>query len=216
MVSDNDDLRPALVHFSADAKPLWVEFYNTHALEQADLTGELSAAWSKLEEYAARLALVIHLARWAADDSTLADENVVDAESINAGIRLANWFGNEARRVYAVLGESDDQRDQRRLIELIGQKGGSVTPREVKQGTRDFENVDAAKAALQQLVNAGWGRWEPTPAGQRGQPTRRFVLNSAPAVYGNTENPDENGNTVDVDNTDDPETQTPDDDWGDV
>jgi hypothetical protein len=106
-----------------------VQFYNAHAEEHEALTGELSAAWSKLEGYAARLALVIHYVRWAIDDPTLATVGEIDAKSIEAGASLSRWFGNEARRVYAILGESSEQRDQRRLIELIQRKGGSVTVR---------------------------------------------------------------------------------------
>lgn len=120
---------PVVVPLSLDGKAAWVQFYNAHAEEHEALTGELSAAWSKLEGYAARLALVIHYVRWAIDDPTLATVGEIDAKSIEAGASLSRWFGNEARRVYAILGESSEQRDQRRLIELIQRKGGSVTVR---------------------------------------------------------------------------------------
>ena len=76
---------------------------------------------------------MIHFARWAADDPTLASADDMDAASMAAGIRLATWFKGEARRVYALLGESDDDRDRRRLVEWIGRKGGSATPREVQR-----------------------------------------------------------------------------------
>ena len=46
--------------------------------------------------------------------------------------RLATWFKHEARRVYAMLGETDDDRDQRRLVEWIERKGGSTTPAKCK------------------------------------------------------------------------------------
>lgn len=67
-VDDDGEPRPVLVRLTADAKTAWMAYYNAHAIEQADLTGDLSAAWSKLEEYAVRLALVIHFIRWAAKD----------------------------------------------------------------------------------------------------------------------------------------------------
>ena len=35
-----------------------------------------------------------------------------------AGVVLARWFGDEARRVYAILSESDDDREARGLVEL--------------------------------------------------------------------------------------------------
>ena len=80
-------------------------------------------AWSKLEGYAARLALVIHLVRWAAGDSTLNDAKMLDLASMNAAIKLATWFKGEAFRVYAMMAESETDRDQRRLVEWIANRG---------------------------------------------------------------------------------------------
>src|SRR5262249_21903285 len=65
---DEGEPRPVLVRLSADAKGAWRAYYNANAVEQVDLTGDMAAAWSKLEEYAARLALVVHFTRWAAGD----------------------------------------------------------------------------------------------------------------------------------------------------
>jgi len=44
---------------------MYVDYYHEHAAEQKDLSGDLSAAWSKLEEIAARLALVLHCVKLA-------------------------------------------------------------------------------------------------------------------------------------------------------
>ncbi len=94
---------PMIVRMTREAKSAWKNYYNRHAVEQTDLTGELSAAWSKLEEYVARIALVIHCVRWAANDPKLESPDVVDAISMKAAIRLTEWFKFEARRVYALL-----------------------------------------------------------------------------------------------------------------
>jgi hypothetical protein len=204
---DDGEARPVLVQLDAQAKSAWTAYYDSHAAEQADLAGDLSAVWSKLEEYAARLALVIHFVRWAANDPTLANANVVDAVSMNAGIVLAKWFKHEARRVYTMFDESDADRDQRRLVEWIERKGDPVTAREVRQGCRWLKEPGAAEAALEELAKAGRGTWEPSPANQRGQPTRRFRLSTVSTVYGNSVFPGENRNTVDVDSVDDAETR---------
>jgi hypothetical protein len=225
--SNEGEMRPVVVGLSADAKAAWKAYYNAHAQEQADLAGELSAAWSKLEEYAARLALVVHFARWAADDPTLANADVVGVDSMAAGIRLATWFKGEARRVYALLGETDEDRDRRRLVEWIERKGGSATAREVQQGCRWLKEPGVAEAALDDLEKVGWGHWEPSPRGQRGQPTRYFRLSTPSTVYGNGVSPLENSNTVDVDIVDAHETDileaangellaAPDDEWGEL
>lgn len=201
---EDGDPRPVLVRLSGDAKAAWKTYYNAHAVEQADLTGDMAAAWSKLEEYAARLAMVIHFTRWATGD--VADETRLDLASVNAGIALAKWFKHEARRVYAMLDESDADRDQRRLADWIGRKGGTVTAREVQQGCRWLKEPGAAETTLEELIKAGRGSWLQSPTGQRGQPTRRFKLST---VYGNAGFPEESSNTVDVDSVDAGENETP-------
>ncbi|MFZ2874576.1 MAG: DUF3987 domain-containing protein [Phycisphaerales bacterium] len=174
----NPDLRPRLVRLADDGKAAWVRFYNEHATEQAELSGDLSAAWSKLEGYAARLALVVHLTRWAAGDATLRDPARVDEASIAAGVVLARWFGDEARRVYAILGESDEGRESRRLVEWIDRKGGTATVRDLTRGPREYRgDPERAAKALGELVASGVGRWEVDDhAGGRGRPADRFRL----------------------------------------
>ena len=161
---ENGKTQPTNVTLSADAKALWVSYYNSHAKEQANLTGDLAAAWSKLEEAAARLALIIHFCRWAAKDTSLRFPDMLDAKSFGAGIELANWFKNEARRVYAMLAESTGDRDDRRLLEWIERRGGPVTAREVQQGCRWLQESGAADAALERLIKAERGHWHPKPA----------------------------------------------------
>jgi len=174
---DDGDERPRLVTLAPDGKAAWVRFYDEHAGEQVNLSGDEAAAWSKLEGYAARLALVTHLTRWAANDSTLGDPARVDETSIAAGVTMARWFGNECRRVYAILGESDEGRESRRLVEWIERKGGSVTTRDLTRGPREYRDADKAAKALGELVTAGVGRWEVDDhAGGRGRHVSRFRL----------------------------------------
>jgi hypothetical protein len=182
--TDNDgEPEPALVRLSDEAKAVMVAYYNAHAVEHAELTGDLAAAWAKLEEYPARLALVVHFSRWAASDATLVDPGRLDADSMSAGVALADWFKNEARRVYAMLDETDADRDLRRLIESIERKGGTVTPREVQRGCRWLKEPGKAEAALQDLVNAGHGTWRDSPTTVKGgRPTRSFVLGGVYSV----------------------------------
>lgn len=175
---DNGDERPRLVTLAEDGKRAWVTFYNEHAGEQVNLSGDEAAAWSKLEGYAARLALVVHLTRWAAGDATLRDPARVDEASIAAGVVLARWFGDEARRVYAILSESDDDRESRRLVEWIDRKGGTATVRDLTRGPREYRgDPERAAKALGELVAAGVGRWEVDAHGPKGgRPADRFWL----------------------------------------
>lgn len=182
--NEDGERRPIVVQLSGEAKAAWKAYYNVHAVEQADLTGDMAAAWSKLEEYAARLALVIHFTRWAVFDQTLTNANIMDAMSMNAGILLAKWFKHEARRVYAMMDESDTERDQRRLIDWISRKGATATPREVQQGCRWLKEPGEAETALEGLVKAGRGTWRDVPTTAKGgRPARVFVMSTPSTVH---------------------------------
>ena len=151
-----------------------MEYYNRHRAELTELDDDLAAAWSKLEAYAARFALIFQLCANAAGE---ASDDAVDEESIKAGIELADWFGNEAKRVYEVMAESDADRERRELVELVRRKGGAITTRELMRSSRRYPVSDDAEAALDSLAKAGFGRWHfDDHAGGRGQPTRHFTL----------------------------------------
>ncbi|MCP3903276.1 MAG: DUF3987 domain-containing protein [Planctomycetes bacterium] len=173
--ADGDEV-PRLVRLSPEAKRAWIRFVNEHADEQASMIGDEAAAWSKLEGYCARFALVIHLTRVAAGDATLADAGVLDEASIAAGIVLVRWFAGEAERVYAVL-RDDSNRELHRLAEWIEGKGGSVTARDLTKGLRAYKGKpDKAAQMLAALVDAGFGAWEKPKPGAIGRPTKRFIL----------------------------------------
>jgi hypothetical protein len=199
---------PIDLELTADGKRAWIDFYNVHAVEQAELTGDLSAAWSKLEGYAARLALVVHLVRWAAGDPMVTAR--VDDSSVRAGVALSRWFGGEARRIYAVLNESSAQQERRELVELIQRKGGTAAPRDLQRWRdRQYPTASDAEAALAGLVKAGLGRWVTDHhGGGPGRPVMRFVLAGTDT---NCTSPAENGDCVGVSDKNDGDSS-----WGDV
>jgi len=199
-VGENDEFQPVALRLTPEGKKAWIEFYNAHAKEQSRLTGNLSAAWSKLEGYAARLALVIHLVRCAAGDKRIVSVDEVDEVSIAIGVELSRWFGQEARRVYEILGESDEDRDRRQLIELIRRKGGTVTGRDLMRSSRMYPTADVAEEALKELIEAGLGRWEfDSHDGGPGRPVQRFVLADAVDVDRNGLDTVGNSDCVNVD-----------------
>jgi hypothetical protein len=187
---------PWVLPLSAEAKEVWIAFYNQHGREQIDLDGDLAAAWSKLEGYCARLALLIELAGWAGSARppqgkacTLGESlaaalgpQSVSAQSVEAAVKLVEWFGYEAQRVYALLGDSEEDRELHRLTDWIRARGGSVTARELQQsGQRAYRGrVEDAEAALDRLVAAGVGEWVVMKPGARGgRPTRKLLLVAA-------------------------------------
>ena len=173
---------PVDLVFTPDGKAAWIQFFNEHAREGECLDGSLAAAWSKAEGYAARFALLVSLIQQAAGNATSAG-GTIDAHAVHAGVALARWFAAEAERVYAVLRESPEESERRRLSDWVRGRGGQVTARDLARGPRTFRgNNAAAEQALQDLVDSGWGAWEEVPPSKRGgRPTRRFVLRGEPA-----------------------------------
>lgn len=184
---------PAVVRLSDDAKELFKQFCNVHGKEGVEYGGDLAAAWSKLEAYGARLALVLHC---VADGEGLE----MRAETMAAALRLVRWFKDEARRIYAILGEDDSERTLRQLAEWIDRKGGVVTAREVQQGRREYRTANLADAALRALVDAGFGKWQlDIHHGGPGRPVQRFILATTSESNRMREFPDDSEDSVDVD-----------------
>jgi hypothetical protein len=187
MHEDKDgQLQPVAIPLAPEAQAEFIRFYNAHAKEQSSLDADLAAAWSKLEGYAARFALLVHLVRDAADDSTLRNRSVIDLQSMETGITLSRWFADEAARIYAEIGgtpddgESRKARERGRLVEWIRGKGGSVTVRDLTRGPRQYRgDSQTAECALQDLVDAGFGTWTTDDhGGGRGRPARVLTLTS--------------------------------------
>jgi hypothetical protein len=169
---------PNVLKLNADAQALWIDFVNSWGIEQAQFEGEMAAVYSKLEAYAARFAMLYHIAdhlRLGKDDLT-----PVGVEAVKAGIALSQWFAREAQRIYALLGESDEQRDARRLVEFIQSRGGRISVRALQRShTHRYRDRGDAQAALDALVQAGMAKWsEPTESPQGG--TRAWFLKLYP------------------------------------
>ena len=166
-----DQLYPKRMRFTSKGKRRFIKFFNKHNKEQKGLSGCEAAAWSKLEAYAVRLAMLIQLLRHP-------ESIEVDAKSVAAAIKLVDWFKHETRRIYAVLVESDEESNQRELVELIRRKDGSITARDLMQAKRQYRgDAEQARAALSKLADQGLGHWETVPPSKKGgRAKQHFVL----------------------------------------
>lgn len=173
------------------ARRLWIEFYDAHGLVTAEQSGALAGAFSKLESYAARIAMVFHLVRVAMNDPEIKDRLAVDEVSMGHAIRLVQWLAGETVRVHALLGEDEPDRDRRQLIDYIRRKGGRTTVRQVaRNGPKGCRGAGRALAALEELHQEGAGYWENRGGGsnESGVNGATFVLfedGSAPSGNGN-------------------------------
>jgi DNA polymerase I-like protein with 3'-5' exonuclease and polymerase domains len=186
---DEGDPAPFALRMTPAAKAMYVAFYNEWAVVQAAADGVLASAFSKLEAYCTRFALIHHVVTRVgtgpAPDPLEPPPDAsdpVDVDSIRAGIELARWFAYEARRVYATLNETKEERDARRLIEFIRARGGSITPRQLcRSNPSRYRGPEQAEEALDALVQAGLADWQDRPPGARGgRPTKALVLRPAP------------------------------------
>ncbi|GAB5439735.1 MAG: hypothetical protein Fues2KO_00840 [Fuerstiella sp.] len=171
-------LKPGVVFLSDDARREFIEFFNATGDEQATLSGDLAASWAKLEEAAARLALVFHCVRQVTTKDV--DPWECDVQSMQSGIALVEWFKRETERIQILIAESAEERELRRLAEYIDHRGGRMRERDLITYRRDITSQGGAELRLQALVSAGFGEWIDVPSGPRGgRPTREFVLHSA-------------------------------------
>jgi hypothetical protein len=165
--AENGEKAPHVLSLSLDGKAAWVKFYNTWGKKQAAVEGELAAAFSKLEGYAARFALLHHVVTHVGAGS--GDLHPVGLVSVEAGITLSRWFAEESRRIYSTLAESKEERDARRLVEWIQSRGGRTTVKELQRSNqRKYPSSEEAEAALQALVDGNAGHWEERPPSSKG------------------------------------------------
>ena len=199
---DDGQPEPATVGLSPAGKAAWVEFYNEHAEQLADATGDEAAVLSKIEGAAARLALVVHCIRRRRRTARSAMR--LTSKVSAPGLPWQGGMPTRRQRVYAVLRETDDDRRLRRICELIERKGGTITARQLRQSMREFrDSTEAAEAALEILTKAGLGKWEASStADDGGRPTRIFRLSTLSTSTEPSENTAKPGGFVDVDNVD--------------
>jgi hypothetical protein len=191
--------RPVMLGMTAAAKDRYVDYFNAHNAVGVAFDGDMSAAWTKLEGYALRLALVIHLVRVVSGGGEVAPHEV-DQQSMEAGIELCRWFAHEAKRIYGMLDESPAEQEARQLVELIERRGGGVTVRELQHASRRYRgNASDAEAALNMLVAAELGSWALVPPGPTGgRATREFRLQGHGNGNGTLLNPEESTSSVTV------------------
>ena len=167
--SADDPFEPAIVRILPEAKARFIEFFNKSADEQLSLDADLAAMWPKLRAYAARLALVVQFVRWA-ESEELEPPEVVDRQSMEAGIELASWFGEEARHVYATLNFSPDDDNVHRVLGIIRDHGGAITTNELRRADRSISDGTQAELLLKSPGQARAGQ-----VGNREYPLRMAV-----------------------------------------
>jgi len=167
---------PIELRMSPEARSAYTAYYDIRSEKMKHLTGVARALWTKLNESAIRLALVVHLARWA--EGSKVDPEVISLDSMKSGIALAQWFGNEGHRIYRLFyGSSFMDKEAAEVAHLVRSKGGTITVRELMQAMKKYRSdSDTAERVLAALVQAGIGVWNVEQPSKRGRPRRVFTL----------------------------------------
>eukprot|EP00456_Euglypha_rotunda_P024447 TRINITY_DN1_c1_g1_i8.p1 TRINITY_DN1_c1_g1~~TRINITY_DN1_c1_g1_i8.p1 ORF type:complete len:472 (-),score=80.56 TRINITY_DN1_c1_g1_i8:113-1405(-) len=168
--------RTSCVTLSPEARDQIDMFMTDLGTRQFQIDEALFHWTSHLVAQAARLALVIHLSRWASGEAP--DPLVCDAVSMQSGIALARWFAYEAQRVLKKVSLSAERRDQQRLYDWMRRYPGPVTIRDVcRSNSRKYPTIEAALNAMTLLVQSGLTRWtNPIPNPKGGRPTVRMEI----------------------------------------
>ena len=152
---------PAIAKFSDVAASLFHEFFDRHNEEAEALpTDELRAAFSKLEELPARMALILHVAGEEA--------GAISEETMSRAIRIGEWAKNETRRAYAILGSCPKGESARKpsgpttppdddeLRAWIKDRPEGVSVRDIhRKGPRKFRPSSVAEPSLLRLAAEG-------------------------------------------------------------
>lgn len=167
--------RPHVIDLDFEAKRAFGAFSDPHNESIQYQPEHIGAAWSKLECYVARFALIIHLVREAAGDPTLNDPEYIDVDSMNAAIGLVEWFKSETKRLYTILEMDAKELEDLQAVEWIIKKGGVVTVREFSRGLTQYKDSKKAQAKINELIEAGFGTYRGRkPSGR----TQEFVLHA--------------------------------------
>ena len=157
------DGTPRVVRLSDDAWYHYKAWTNAPsdgmAIKLARADEGLSAALAKLKGYAARIALVLHLAEGHESNTPISSGTMLRA------LTITDWFVNEAERLYGSLfsgGDLENDDTQELLMWAWDKKGGWFQARDLKQGVRRYRSLKSNEISerLNRLVADGHGKWE--------------------------------------------------------
>jgi hypothetical protein len=186
---DDGHPRAELVQLTANARHEWKSFTDNHAAElnDPDFPDCLRGPWSKLRAYCARLALIVHHLRWACHETQSKD---VDGPSLQAAVRLVDYFKAHARRVRLVGGGDRLVEDAKRVWGWVVRKKREEfkaweVHKDIQSDTR-FPSVESLQAPLGLLERRNYLRVRP-PAERKGPGDKSapvYIVN--PAALENT------------------------------
>ncbi len=172
---EEEVFEPRVLFFSEEAKEVWKRWYNDHTIEtsSSELVDTLRDPWMKLKAYLLRLALVLELIH-AADIGL--EAQVVSKCSVERAVELIDYFKFHARKVYACLFRTVDDRRVEAVLKWIERNGGKCSARDLQRsGVANIKKASVAKAMIADMVDRGLGTLEDLK-NEQGKPVTFFVV----------------------------------------
>ncbi len=153
---------PQIFTLTYDASTLYKEFDLENERERGNRDNATKGVLPKMTGYSGRIAGVLHMARYAFDETP----DTIDADTMFNAIEITRWFRHEAFRVAskifgsAVRGAVSDQED-RRVVDYLRRKDATtdekgLTPREIARSLFQQKGGSVlAEAVLFRLRTAG-------------------------------------------------------------
>lgn len=111
-------------------------------------------AWPKIRTNLPRLALIVHQLHVAANTPGV-EALTVDQTTMKYAVRLAEWFGQQARRVYTRLALAAADERAKAVVKFLQDKNGA-TPRDLQNyGPRPRPNAEGARKEMHDLAARG-------------------------------------------------------------
>lgn len=121
-----------LAKFDSRAQERWFDLSDAHRAQMRQMQATKMGIAQKIEAYAARLALILHVARFFAGETK--DLYEVDTKDVEAGWTLALWFEHNAFLARGLMTITDEDRLVNKVIAWIRDHGGQATLREIQMG----------------------------------------------------------------------------------
>ena len=173
LIVENQKARPHVVQFNEEGKLAWAGLIDAHHAEQrsTDFSQSLVGPWAKLEQYAGRITLILHMLSLAADptrDSHFIPD--VTARTVRNAGRLLSYFKSHTRRVHEAMrararGDEGSDDVQCILKWVLRHRHESFSVRDLNRDlTRTFgKRARALEEALDWLAKRHWIRLEAEP-----------------------------------------------------
>lgn len=157
-LDDAGRVQPRIVRLTRAGRHVFEEWLAGHYREMNDpkIADDLRGPWAKLEGYCMRLALILHLTRWA--DGNAVDETRIDDTSVELACGLVEYFKPHLRRVYRELQATKHDQKLMRAIRWIERNGGRVSAREIiRAGVASVRGREDAARLFHDLEDRGFG-----------------------------------------------------------